>query len=245
MDATVTLERRRSSRIAAATCGAALLAAALAWLTFCLTIKPGPGAARGAQVIILLMSLVSVPMLGFASRLLLDAISGGEIVVGEDALSIILPPTLRRPIKLDRAVVAGVIVDEDAVSNEDERLRFSVDGDATYLYSSIGGSALLILSPERAVPNLAIVFDQPLEFSEPRRRIFSLDDFVPLRPLQPPLPAPGVFLRVADPVRASLQLASWSDPERVRGALGSMLSVRPPGHRPARPSAACRRYDCR
>ena len=79
------------------------------------------------------------------------------------------------------------------------------------------------------------MFDQPLEFVEPRRRIFSLDDFIPLRPLQPSSPVPGVLLRVADPVRASLQLASWSDPERVRPALASTPSVRPLGHRPAGP----------
>lgn len=77
MDAPVTLERRRSSRIAAGVCGIALVAAALAWATFCLTEKPGPGAVRGAQVMILLLSLAAVPMLGYATRLLLDAMSGG------------------------------------------------------------------------------------------------------------------------------------------------------------------------
>lgn len=46
---------------------------------------------------------------------------------------------------------------------------------------------------------------------------------------------PGVFLRVAHPVRASLQLASWNDPERVRCVLCSMPSVRPAGQRPAGP----------
>jgi hypothetical protein len=124
-------------------------------------------------------------MLVYGRQLLLDAVACGEIVVRDDVISSILPRTLRRPIKLDRAVVAGVIVDADAVSNGDERLRFSVDEDATYVYSSIGGSALPILSPERAVPNLAIVFDRPVEFSEPRRRVFGIDEFSRLRPLQP------------------------------------------------------------
>ena len=171
-------------------------------------------------------------MLTSAGRLLLDAIAGGELVVGEDVLSIVLPRTLRRPIKLDRAVVAGVIVDDDPARNGDERLRFSVDRDATYLYSSIGGSVLPLLSPEPTVPNLAIVFDQPLEFSEPRRRILSRLDFSPLQPLQPSSPAAGVLLRVADPARASRQLARWSHPERVRGALGSTPSLRRPDHLP-------------
>jgi hypothetical protein len=210
------------------------LAAGLAWLTFCLVTKPGPGAVWGAHAMILVMSLVSVPMLTSARRLLLDAIAGGELMVGEDVVSIIVPRTLRGPIRLDRAVVAGVIVDADAVRNGDERLRFSVGGDRTYLYSSICGSALPILSPERAVPNLAIVFDQPIAFSEPRRRVFSLDEFSPLRPLQPYSPTPGVLLRVADPARASLQLASWSDPQRVRDALASTPSRRPVCH-PADP----------
>lgn len=235
MDAPVTLERRRSSRIAAGVCGIALVAAALAWATFCLTEKPGPGAVRGAQVMILLLSLAAVPMLGYATRLLLDAMSGGKILVEEDLLSIVLPRTLRRPIKLDRSVVAGVLVEEDAVKNNDERLRFPVDrddGDATYLYSSISGSDLPILSPERAIPNLAIVFEQPLEFTEPRRRRFSRDYFSPLRPLQPSLLVPGMLLRAADPVHASLQLASWSDPEHVRGVLGGSPSVSSSGSRP-------------
>lgn len=129
------------------------------------------------------------------------------------------------PIKLDRAVVAGVIVDDDPARNGDERFRFSIDRAATYLYSSISGSALPILSPEPTVPNLAIVFDQPLEFSEPRRRILSRLDFGLLQPLQPSSPAARVLLRVADPARASLQLARGSHPERVRGALGSTSSV--------------------
>jgi hypothetical protein len=240
-DSSVRLERRRSSRIAAGRCAVTLLAAAVAWLTFCLLAKPAAGAMPGADAMILLLSLVSVPMLTSARRLLLDAVDGGELVVGEDALWIILPRTLGRPIKLDRAVVAGVIVDGDAGRNGDEWLRFSVDRDRTYLYSSICGSALPILSPERAVPNLAIVFDHPIAFSEPRRRVFSLDEFSPLRPLQPSSPTLGVLLRVADPARASLQLASWSDPQRVRDALASTPSRRSAG----RPQDGPNRVDHR
>jgi hypothetical protein len=232
MDAIVSLERRRSSRVAAATCGVVLLAAALAWLLFCLTVKPGPGAVRWAHTLIVLMSLMSVPLLIAARRLVLDAMAGGKIVVGEDVLAIFLPRTLRRPIRLSRAVVAGVIVDQNAVSNGDERLRFLLDGDSTYLYSSVGGSALPILSPERAVPNLAIVFEHPLAFSEPRRRIFGAQDFLPLRPLQPSAPARGLLLRVADPVRASLQLARWYDLGRARDALGTLPSIGAKAHGP-------------
>ncbi len=213
-------------------CALALLASAVGWVAFCVTTKPGPGAVGGAHTFLLLMSLASLPMLSYARRFLLDASAGGEVAVGENVLSIILPRTLRRPIKLHRTGVAGVIIDAEAVANADERLRFSVDGGASYLYSSIGGSVLPILGAERAVPNLAIVFDQPLKFSEPRRRFFGLSDFLPLRPLQPSSPAPGVMLRVADPVSASLQLASWNDPDRVRLALSSAPSANPPGHQP-------------
>ncbi len=231
MARSVPLERRLSSRIAAAACGIVLALAALAWLGFCLTMKPGPDAAPGAQILLYALSLVSIPMLLYVRLLLLDALTGGELVVRDDDISIILPRILRRPISLGRAAVAGAIIDEEPVSNGDERLRFPIGADSAFLYSSISGSALPILSPERVLPNLAIVFEQPLQFPEPRRRALGAEQFSPLHPLEPSSPAAGVLLRVTDPTRAARILATWSDSARVHQALRAE-SERPPGGLP-------------
>ena len=191
------LDRRRSSRIGAGVSAGLLFAAAAGWLTFCLTVSPGPDAWRGAQTVIRLMSLFALPMVVYAVRFSFDALGSGEIVVRTDRLVLRLPHTLRQSIELAREDVAGAIVDVEGTRSGDERLRFPVAGGG-YLYSSIVGSALRYLGQGPGVPNLAIVLRAPMAFLEPRRIRVGASEYEPVRPLQPDVPVVGVLVRVSD-----------------------------------------------
>lgn len=204
----IKLARRRSARISAALCATALALGGAGWLAFCLTAKPGPDAAPSATTVLRAMALVSLPMFLFAARLARDAVSNGRVVLTGDMLSIVLPRTLREPLTLSRARVARAIVDPEGQRNDDERLRFQV-APGRFLYSSVTGSEAPFLGAEPAIPNLALVFDAPVAFEEPRRRSNYGGEFAPLLPLEPGVAVPGLLLWVGDPGSARLALGRW------------------------------------
>ena len=185
------LRRGRSQRIGASVAGLALVVAMCGWIAFCLFNPSQPGQSSGTEA------------RSFRGRhhRLTRAVVGVNIIrrgwlrnrlgVATDTLTIDVGQTLRRPLKLDRADIAAILVDDAAVANGDERLRFSV-GDA-YLYSSVAGSALAMLGGEGTVPNVALVFKRPLSFDEPRR-LPPANGRAPLEPLRRSLAVPGILL---------------------------------------------------
>ncbi len=170
------------------------------------------------------MALVSLPLFAFAVRLARDARSSGRIVLGDDALSIVLPGTLRRPIEIARMHVRKAIVDPAGHANGEERLHFAV-APGRFLYSSVGGSDAPFLGADPAFPNLAIVFDKPMAFDEPRRRLTVrvesastpsgaavsaiANEFAPMHPLSAGCAVPGLLLRVDNPGPASVVFSHW------------------------------------
>lgn len=222
----VRLARSAGSRVLAASCGLAVLLAAIGWLAFCLTAAPGAGAAGGAKVIVRLLGLVSLPMLAFAAGLIRDAASRDRIELTRDALRVSSPGALRRPITIVREHVVTVIVDGGGFANSEERLRFAV-GDGGFLYSSISGSDLAFLGSEATIPNLALVFEHPLVFSQARHRSLGRTAFAPLRPLSPGQTEPGVLLTVHDPAGAERALVAWLHPDGPTRPLESTPTSRP------------------
>jgi hypothetical protein len=164
------------------------------------------------------MSIIAIPAIWFAVRLGKDAVATDRLIVDTDTLTIDSSGVLRVPLTLSRADIAGVFIDPDGTGNDYERLRFPLDVAHDYIYSSVKGSVLPLLSREPVVPNVAIVFKAPHVLHQSRRRL-TADAFAPLRPLRPGVAVPGVLLATSDGGQAHELLAAWEDARAARAAL--------------------------
>lgn len=207
----IRLARSKGKRATAAICGLGLLLTAVGWLIFCLTATPAAGASGGSTVAIRVLAVLTLPILAFATRLIRDGATEGQIQITPDGLLINAAGVLRQPIRIPREHVAEAIVDPVGSRNGEERLRFAVDA-GHFLYSSVAGSELAFLGPDAATPNLALLFDHPLSFTEPRRRWGGSVDLAPLRPLTPGVAVAGVLLRIDNPTTARHELIPWLHP---------------------------------
>jgi hypothetical protein len=165
-----------------------------------------------------LLSIAAAPLILFAIRLSKDALAQDKLMVDGDTITIHSTKLLRAPITLARRDVAAVMVDDQSAINAYERLRFTVDDGQGFIYSSVKGSALPLLSNEPAVPNIAVVLTRPRRFSQLRRRL-AADSFAPLRRLTRADTVPGLLLEVVNPDEARHVLAGWQDVDAARAAL--------------------------
>ena len=193
-------------------------AGAVGWAAWCLLTEPGPGAQRGAEVILRAMALVGMPLLWYALRSIRRLHPRAALSVFGDRLEIRERDLFTRPAVVFRDDVSHVAVAVEAEIRGDERLRFRIDTGERWLFSSLRGSRLphVARTPKRM--NLAIVFAHPQRFPQARaaghaaltgpaegvecggpgfRRVSRHDD------------APGLLLRVADPAAATALLSTW------------------------------------
>jgi hypothetical protein len=166
------------------------------WIAFCLFNPSQPGQTPGQRLGLSAAAIIGLPGLWWGVNIIRRGLLRNRLRVATDTLTIDVGQALRRPLRIDRADIAAILVDDAAVANGDERLRFSV-GDA-YLYSSVAGSALPMLGGEGTLPNVALVFKRPLSFDEPRR-FPPANGRAPLEPLRSRLAVPGLLLRCEHP----------------------------------------------
>jgi len=154
----------------------------------------------------------------FAVKLGMDAVATDRLIVGADTLTIESSGLLRAPLALRRTDIAAVVVDPLGATNAHERLRFPLGDHREYVYSSVRGSVLPLLSREPAIPTVAIVFSAPHAIPQSRWR-FVADAFAPLRPLEPGVSVPGLLLATTSATETRDLLADWEDAAKAGTAL--------------------------
>jgi hypothetical protein len=201
-------------------CATAALAGAgaVGWAAWCLLTPPGPGAARGAELMLRAMALIALPVLWYALRIIRRLHPRATLLVFADRLEIREGDLFARPVVVLREDVSYVAVDAEPDIRRHERLRFRIGAGERWLSSSLQGSHLphVTRAPKRM--NLAIVFARPRRFAEVRgggRPVATgcaegVDRGRPgFRRVSRHERARGVLLRVADPAAARALLSTW------------------------------------
>lgn len=163
------------------------------WIAFCLFEPTQPAQTPGQRAAVSAAALIALPGLWWGVGIIRRGLARNWLKVDAGTLTIDVPQSLRRPLTIEHADIAAVLVDDTGTSNGDERLRFLTGTGDAYLYSSLTGSPLPMLGGEGTLPNVAVVFTRPLAFDEPRHRPPS-NGRVPLRPLRRNHVVPGVLL---------------------------------------------------
>jgi hypothetical protein len=143
-------------------------------------------------------------------------VSNARLEFSPTGMRVVHSQLFRKPIEIPRHLVAAAMVDERAarLRRFRDHPRFELGGEPgpgepDHLYSRVGGAPFPVLSQVRDVPNLTIVFTEPLSL-KPTRRWLKL--FPASASLHPPIHgrrSRGLLLRVKDPVGVRAALDGW------------------------------------
>lgn len=175
------------------------------------------------------------------SNLRAAVVRRGLLMVDDEGLTLKHPGIFRKPVRIPRSSVVVASFDDRSarLRRFRDHMRFEIEGDGdgkepVYLYSKAGGAPFPVMSHTKDVPNLALMFAEPLVLG-PVRRWTKL--FPARSSLHPPIHkrrARGLLMRVKKPEKALLALEAWgvvrtihaSDLQELRPTSSDLVRVK-------------------
>jgi hypothetical protein len=221
MEAILRMAASPSARAGQLLRGLALLLVALAALITGVALPLQPELATYARVLSPLLCLglaVTVAWLGWA-RAKAALATGAHLRLTEDDLVLEHPGLFRVPLRIPRALVLAAAVDPTRARAHrvGDRRRFVVSEDAeggrvvtACLFSSRHGSPVPVVGQiPTDIPNVAVLFHEPVRFGAARRGVSALFSGRPEVAPALGVSAPGLLVKVEDPRAAEAALEAW------------------------------------